>query len=138
MKLSDFYFTGDDYRYHFNAEAKQRFMDLLRERFNNGTAYRARLLKWDSIMELKANELGRFLIGKSSGIEFTEPAPRPESFDTREIRARILALTSSEAKQLGIGKSTFCYLRKSASSTRPLRIYSQVRERLSATSKRSG
>jgi hypothetical protein len=34
LDLPDFYFTGDDYRYRSGPEAKQRFLDLLRERFN--------------------------------------------------------------------------------------------------------
>jgi hypothetical protein len=27
LDLPDFYFTGDDYRYHFEPEAKQRFLE---------------------------------------------------------------------------------------------------------------
>ena len=34
LDLPDFYFTGDDYRYRFEPEAKERFLDLLRERSN--------------------------------------------------------------------------------------------------------
>jgi len=39
LDLQDFYFTGDDYRYRFEPDAKQRFLDLLRERFNAGATY---------------------------------------------------------------------------------------------------
>jgi CRISPR-associated protein Cas1 len=45
LQLHDFYFTGDDYCYRFGAEAKQRFIDLIRERFNTGVAYKGRVLK---------------------------------------------------------------------------------------------
>lgn len=48
LSLHDFYFTGDDYRFRFEAEAKQRFIDVLRERFNAGLANRGRVLKWDT------------------------------------------------------------------------------------------
>jgi len=35
LDLPYFYFAGDDYRYHrFETEAKRRFLDLPRERFN--------------------------------------------------------------------------------------------------------
>lgn len=84
MKLSDFYFTGDDYRYRFNVEAKQRFIDAIRERFNAGVAYKGRLLKWDTVIEQKANELGRFLVGKSSALDFCEPAPALEKGQSLE------------------------------------------------------
>jgi hypothetical protein len=40
LDLPDFYFTGDDYRYRFEPEAEQQFLDLLRERFNSTVRYR--------------------------------------------------------------------------------------------------
>ena len=64
LKLSDFYFTGDDYRYRFEPEARQRFIDLIREQFNSGASYKGRVLKWDTIIEQKATELGRYLTKK--------------------------------------------------------------------------
>jgi hypothetical protein len=45
LDLSDFYFMGDDYRYRFDLEAKQRFLDLLRERFDTGIKYKDHTLK---------------------------------------------------------------------------------------------
>ncbi|MGA2790204.1 MAG: CRISPR-associated endonuclease Cas1 [Candidatus Bathyarchaeia archaeon] len=114
LNLSDFYFTGDDYRYRFEVEAKQRFIDLIRERFNAGVACKHRVLKWDTVIEQKTNELGRFLLEKSLTLDFAEPAPRLQRSDDREVRARILALTGSKARRLGIGKSTLQYLRKNA------------------------
>jgi hypothetical protein len=63
LGLSDF-FTRDDYRYRFEAQAKQRFIDLIRERFNSGVADKGRILKWDTVIEQKANELGRYLTGR--------------------------------------------------------------------------
>jgi hypothetical protein len=78
LDLRDFYFTGDDYRYRFDVGAKQRFINLLRERFNAGVAYKGRVLKWDTVIEQKATELGRFLTGKSPTLDFVEPAPSSE------------------------------------------------------------
>jgi CRISPR-associated protein Cas1 len=39
LDLPDFYFTGSDYRYSFEVEAKRRFLELLLERFNVGVGY---------------------------------------------------------------------------------------------------
>ena len=36
----DFYFTDDDHRYRFELEAKQLFLNLLREPFNAGATYK--------------------------------------------------------------------------------------------------
>jgi len=75
VDLPDFYFTGDDHRYRFEPEVKQRFLDLLRERFNSGVRYKGRALKRDTVIEQKAVELSRFLVSRSSNLDFTEPSP---------------------------------------------------------------
>jgi CRISPR-associated protein Cas1 len=134
LDLKDFYFTGDDYHYRFESEAKQRFIDLIRERFNSGVPYKGRVLKWDTVIEQKTEELGRFLTGKTSTFEFIEPAPTLEREDSRELRAKIFALTASEAKQLGIMKSTLHYLRRSAGSPNSFKMYRKVRVKLPRSS----
>jgi CRISPR-associated protein Cas1 len=130
LDLHDFYFTGDDYRYRFEVGAKQRFIDLIRERFNVGVAYNGRVLKWDTVIEEKTNELGRFLLGKRPSIDFTEPVPKLERMDSRELRAKILALTASQAKHIGIGASTLHSLRRRARNENCFRLYAGVQERL--------
>src|SRR5208337_4046247 len=72
LELHDFYFTGDDYRYRFEQEAKRRFIELLRERFNSGVKYKGRVLKWDTVIQEKATELGRYLNGRSPRLDFSE------------------------------------------------------------------
>ena len=133
LDLQDFYFTGDNYRYRFEPEAKKRFLVLLRGRFNSGVRYRGRAFKWDTVIEQKADELGRFLVAKSSAPEFTEPSPRLERLDGGETRARILALTSSHAKRLGIAESTLHYLRKHAQDPRSFRTYHKIRQKIEVT-----
>jgi len=71
--VPNFYFTGDDYRYRFDVEAKTRFIDLLREQFNSSVRYKDRILKWDTVIEQKTTELSRFLLGRSQKIDFTNP-----------------------------------------------------------------
>jgi hypothetical protein len=129
LDLPDFYFTGDDYRYRFEPEAKQRFLDLLRERFNAGVKYNGRTLKWDTVIEQKTVELGRCLIGRIGGLDLSEPSPNLRGTDELELRRRMLSLTQRDAERLGIGKSTLHYLRKNAGSTRPLKINKPVIEK---------
>lgn len=130
LDLRDFYFTGDDYRYRFEINAKQRFIDVLRKRFNAGVSYRGRILKWDTAIEQKTNELSRFLNGKTSNFDLEDPAPRLDRQEDRGLRAQILELTPSRAKQLGIGKSTLHYLRARARNEIDFRIYRETREKL--------
>lgn len=130
VDLPDFYFTGDDYRYRFEPEAKQRFLDVLRERFNSGVRYKGRALKWDTVVEQKTVELGRYLIGGNGRLDLSEPSPSLSRIDNREVRKRILSLTQQEARRLGIAKSTLHQLRKKAKNENSIRLYSKVRKKL--------
>jgi CRISPR-associated protein Cas1 len=130
LELNDFYFTGDDYRYRFEAEAKTRFIQVLRGQFNSGVKYEGRVLKWDTVIQEKTNELARYLNGRMQRLDFTEPSPVLERTDNRTVREAILNLTQAEARELGIGKSTLHYLRKNAKSRYSFRVSSRVRSRL--------
>jgi CRISPR-associated protein Cas1 len=130
LDLPDFYFTGDDYRYRFEPEAKRRFLDFLRERFNSGVTYKGRSLKWDTVIQEKANELGRYLIGRSRGLDLSGPATVLERTDNRTMREVILSLRQSEARERGIGKSTFHYLRRRAMCNEPFTIHGHTMMKL--------
>ena len=137
LDLPDFYFTGDDYRYRFDPEARQRFVGLLRERFNCGISYRGRTSKWDTVIEQKTVELGCYLAGRTDRLDFSEPPPKLATVDSRELRKRILSLSQPEACRLGIGKSTLHYLRKRARGDRSFRVHKEVREKLKPESRYS-
>jgi hypothetical protein len=131
LDLPDFYFTGDDYRYRFEPEAKQRFLDLLRERFNVDVTYNGRVLKWDTVIEQKTAELSRYLVGRIGEIDFSEPSPNLRRVDDKDLRRRILSLTQQEAQRLGIGKSTLHYLRERARSEHTFKVYRKLLKRCS-------
>jgi len=130
LDWSSFYFTADDYRYRFELEAKRRFIQLLRERFNSGVVYKGRVMKWDTVIQEKTSELGKYLTGRSRALNFSELAPTLERTDNRAVRERILSLTQSEARSRGIGKSTLHYLRKNALRDQ-FTIYKPVMTKLS-------
>ena len=111
LDMKDFYFMGDDYRYRIQVEAKRRFLELLKDCFNSGVGYKGKTWKWDTVILNKTHELGQFLLGKSGSLDFIEPAPSLVRGDSRNVRERILKLTASEARRLGISKSTLHYLR---------------------------
>jgi len=130
LDVPDFYFMGDDYRYRFEVEAKQRFLDILRERFNFGVRYNGHMLRWDTVVEQKAVELSRYLVGRTSKLNFSDPSPNLFRTDEGELRRRILNLSQSEAERLRMGKSTLHYLQRNARSADSLRMYKKVRDRL--------
>ena len=134
LDVPHFYFTGDDYRYRFDIEAKTRFINLLREQFNSGVDYIGRVLKWDTIIEQKATELSRFLMGSSREVDFAAPMPNLERTDRLNMRRRILSLTQEDASKLGVGRSTLHYLRKHARDERSFGINCKVKEKIEAAS----
>lgn len=138
LKASDFFFTEHDYRLGFDMAAKGRFLTALREQFNSGALYKGRVLKWDTVIQQKTNELAKYLSGRSSTVDFSEPSPILERLDTRTVRETILTMTQAEAKQLGIGKSTLHYLRRNVRDRRSFRIYSNVKEKMAVESSSSG
>jgi CRISPR-associated protein Cas1 len=133
LDLKDFYFTGDDYSYKIEIEAKRRFLQLLKDRFNSGVNHKGRGPKWDTVIEQKTMELARYLIGKSKLLDFSGPKPELERADNLQLRKRILSLSQPEARRLGIGKSTLHCLRKRAESVRSLIIYKPILRKLCST-----
>jgi CRISPR-associated protein Cas1 len=130
LDLPDFYFTGDDYRYRFDSEPKQRFLGLLRGRFNSSVKYRGRVMRWDAVIRQKTDELARYLGERSRSCDFTEPRPFLERADNQAVREAILELTHAEAKELDLGKSTLHYLRQKAHNKKAFKIYRKTLERL--------
>jgi CRISPR-associated protein Cas1 len=132
LDVPHFYFTGDDYRYRFDVEAKTRFINLLREQFNSDVNYKGHHLKWDTVIEQKVTELSRFLRGRSRQLDFTDPRPILARLDSSNLRNKILSLTQQEATKAGIGKSTLHYLRQNAHSPKCFKTYKSVLSRLEA------
>jgi CRISPR-associated protein Cas1 len=130
LDMKDFYFMGDDYHYHFEVEAKRRFLEMLKNRFNSPIQYKGKMWQWDTIILNKVQELSRFLLGRSKFVDFTEPAPSLIRSDSLEFRNRILELTQKQAQELGISKSTLHHLRKNANGDKSFRVYQKVACRL--------
>jgi len=87
-------------------------------------------VKWDTLVGLKVQELARFLIGKADEFDLKSPAPVLERSDTRDLRERILSLSASEARRLGLGKSTVHYLKKHALDRKPFKTCQKVSDKL--------
>jgi hypothetical protein len=72
----------------------------------------------------------KVLTGKSSTLDFAKHASTLETQDNCELRAKILSLTASQAKQLGIRKSTLHYLRRRAQCEHPFAVQYKIRTKL--------
>jgi len=130
MDLGDFYFTGDNYVYSFNVEARRRFRQLVVKRFNAPVQYKGKTWKWNTIILNKTQELSRFLLGKSESVDFVNPSPILKRSDACELRKRISELTQRQALELGVSKSTLHYLKKHARDRKPFKICKKIATRL--------
>jgi len=133
LDLPDFYFTGADYSYRFDIGAKRRLIALLREQFNLGAMHNGRVMKWDTIIEHKAAELGGFLAGRRRAVDFYGPSPILETFSDLELRRRlrrIFSLSPEEADGVAIRKSTLQYLRRNTLTPKSLEASAPIRQRL--------
>jgi len=126
LDMKDFYFMGDTYLYHIEIEAKRRFLELLKERFNSPVQYEGKTWQWNTIIPHKVQELCRFLLGKVESIDFTLPNPSLERSNNLEIRNQIMRLNRNKALQLGINPSTLHYLHKRAKDDKAFKVYSKV------------
>jgi len=111
VDLKDFYFTGDDYSYKIEIEAKRRFLQLLKDQFNSGAKYNGRVLKWDTVIEQKTTELARYLTGKSTNLGLSEPKPELTRMDSLEHRRQILKLSYTRSSKRGFAENNSITLR---------------------------
>jgi hypothetical protein len=93
--------------------------------------YKGKLFSRDTLIRLKVQELASYIIGRRNELDFEEPSPSFDNTDSEAIRRMIRSMTTTEASALGVRKSTLWYLKKRASSRKPLKIYGKVLSRLS-------
>ena len=86
-------------------------------------------MQWDTLIGLKVREFARYLIGKGNRFDLKSPAPVLERPDSKELRERILSLSTSEARRLGLGKSTLHYSRNKTKYERSFKVYEKTRRK---------
>ncbi len=120
----------DDYVLRLRPEAVTKLVDALRIKFNSPVQYKGRFYSWDTLIRLKAQELANYILGKRAELNFDEPTLELNRIDSVAVRRMILSLKTSDARKLGLGKSTLHYLRENTRSERPFMVYGKVRRKL--------
>jgi len=120
----DFYFAGPEATYGLRIDR------LLQ--FNSGVVYGGKRLMWDTVSFRKCQELARYLLagGRHGSFELTSTRPVLQGSDTHRLREKILTLSQSDVRKLGIGKSTLHYSREKAARRVWFRVYRKVRKKL--------
>ena len=105
-------------------------MELLNTQFAKTVKYNGKNWQWSSIIDLKAQELANYLIGKRKDVDFTTPSYKLDRIDNKELREKILAISYSEWKKLGYSKGSLNYLKRNAKSDKPFYIQKRMKEKL--------
>ena len=125
----DFY-RMDNYVLRLRPEAARKLIDAVRTRFNSPVRHAGRFYSWDTVIRLKAQELANYILSRRNELDFGEPKQILDRTDIGAVRNRILSMTSTEAKRLGIRKNTLWYLKRRCRVGRHMSIYSKVRSRI--------
>lgn len=124
----------DNYILRLKSSAIKKLLEELRSHLDSRASYKGKCHSWDAVLRLKAQELARYLLGRTDSLDFKEPETELDKKSRDELRERISALTSSDDRRMGISKSTLWYLQKRAASNRPLRIHKNTRNLLDTLS----
>ena len=103
---------------------------LPKTRFSKTVKYNKKNYQWSSIIDLKAQELANYLLGKRNSIDFTTPNYKLDRIDNKELRDKILAISYSDWAKLGFSKGTLHQLKEKAKSDKPFYLQKRVKEKL--------
>jgi len=120
----------ENYNIKLKPSGAKKLVQEVEAAFSQRVFYRDGNRAWAYIIMMKANELAQYLMGKHNALDFSKPSLELTREDDFELRQKILGLTHTEAKQLGIIKSELHYLRKKARSEKPFYVQKRVRERI--------
>jgi CRISPR-associated protein Cas1 len=93
-------------------------------------AYKKESVMWSYALLLKTRELAQYLVEKRKIIDFSNPAYSVERQDSDDIRQKILSISYSDWKKMGLSKGTLYYMKKNAEADKPFSLNAHVRERL--------
>jgi CRISPR-associated protein Cas1 len=125
----DFY-RMDNYVLRLRPEAAKTLIDALRIKFNSSIRYKGRFYSWDTLIRVKAQELGSHILSARTELDFSKPNPTLHRTDTEAIRNQIGFMTTEDARKRGIRRSTLWHLQQRIQTGKPVRVYSKVRKRL--------
>ena len=130
IKKSDFIIT-ENYHTRLGENVAKLFIEKINSNFNakynykNGKNYSYQIILQDNLQQL-----GNFIVGKKKEFDFVIPKMRLNRNDEKELREKILNLTTEERKQLRINKSTLWYMKKHLSEKKYSKIYRKTIEKI--------
>ncbi|MGI0061367.1 MAG: CRISPR-associated endonuclease Cas1 [Nitrosotalea sp.] len=131
LKKSDFILT-ENYHIRLKENTAKLLIDKIRINFNNKVSYKNKKnYAYQSILFDNIQKLANFILEKDDKlIEFYVPRIIINKNDSLELRNKILDMTIEERKRLGIGKTTYWYMKKNLQDGKRIKIYDKVLSKL--------
>lgn len=120
----------ENYNIRIRPDGVKKLMAELMPQFTKTVKYTGYYREWGYIITEKAYELGQFIIGKRKSLDFSNPEPVLERYDSDDMRKKILDMPYTEWRKMGYSKGSLYYLKKNAKNDKPFKIYGKVREKL--------
>ena len=126
IKKSDFVIT-ENYHTRLGEDVAKMLIEKINSNFNARYNYKNdKNYSYQVILQDNLQQLSNFIVDKKKEFDFVIPKIRLNRNDNLELREKILNMTPSERKQLGINKSTLWYIKKNLSEGKMPEIYKKI------------
>ena len=120
----------DDYIIRIRPGGVSKLMIKLESVFSHTVKYKGLNQQWSSIIQIKAQELSKYLVGKKKDLNFSSPKVKLERVDSKDLREKILNRSYAEWKKMGFSKGTLLYMKQNVKNKKPFTLNQHVKERL--------
>lgn len=126
IKKADFIVT-ENYHLRLKPVTARRLIDKISLNFNRQTSYKGKNRTYQNILLENVQQLANFIVCKNkAAMKFNIPPIKLQRNDSLELRERILAMSPSERRKLGINKSTLWYQKKRIAKGMKIKVYRRV------------
>lgn len=132
LKKSGFIVT-ENFHIRLKEQTAKALIEKIALNMNVKSAFKGRNATYQTILYNNVQALGNCLLDKSKSLAFDVPTLAFKRNDDLEISQRILSMTPSERKKLGISKSGLWYQKKKLSEGKTLRVYDKVLSKIIQT-----
>ena len=129
LKKADFIIT-ENYNIRLRENTAKALIEKIKLNFNTRALYNGKYYSYQNILYENVRLLAKYIMGKSSKLQFNIPEFKINRVDSTDIRNKVLSLTPQDRKRLGINKSTLWYMQKNIREGRRIKIYQKVNSKL--------
>jgi CRISPR-associated protein Cas1 len=129
LKKSDFVIT-ENYHLRLREHTARALIEKIKLNMNAKALYKERNAIHQTILYRNIKALANFVVGKSRTLLFDIPPLTLKRNDSLEVQRRILTMTPSQRKALGISKAGLWYQRRKLADGWTLKVYNKVLSKL--------